>query len=227
MSKSLLFAFLQILLAFQIFAQSPVIRGYVKGLSADNKEESLPYANIHWLNTEIGVMADESGYFELKKTNDKFTKIVASFIGYKTDTILIKEGNLELEIILPRAVDLDEIVVSGKQDANFISTLNPLNVQVINSDGLQRLACCSLAESFETSATVDVGYTDAVTGAKQIQMLGLAGIYSQILTENQASIRILASTYGLNYVPGPWMNQLAFRKEHLLLYRDMKVLPDK
>jgi outer membrane receptor for ferrienterochelin and colicin len=122
-------------------------------------------------------------------------------------------GNSDfLEIVLDRSAELDELVVTGKQDARSLSVINPLNVEVISSDGLQRLACCSLAESFETSATVDVGYTDAVTGAKQIQMLGLAGIYSQILTENQPSIRILASTYGLNYVPGPWLKSISISK---------------
>lgn len=212
MSKSLLFVLLQILFVFQVFAQSPIIKGYVNGLSIDNNKESLSFANIHWLNTEIGVVADESGYFELEKTNDQFTRIIVSFIGYNSDTINVANNNEVIEVILTRAGDLDEIVISSKQDPHSISTINPLNVEVITSDGLQRLACCSLAESFETSATVDVGYTDAVTGAKQIKMLGLAGIYSQILTENQASIRILASTYGLNYVPGPWMKSISISK---------------
>ncbi len=153
-----------------------------------------------------------SGYFEIERTSDQFSEIVVSFVGYKSDTVAVKDDNEIIEIVLSKAGDLDEIIVSGKQDPHSISAVNPLNVEVITSDGLQRLACCSLAESFETSATVDVGYTDAVTGAKQIQMLGLAGIYSQILTENQPSIRILASTYGLNYVPGPWLKSISISK---------------
>ena len=224
MLKTSAIIFLQILIALQIFAEGPLVKGYVKGLNNDNKQESLPFANIHWLNTDIGVVADESGYFEIEKTSDQLTEIVVSFVGYQSDTVIVKDNNEIIEIILSQAGDLDEIVVSGKQDSRSLSAISALNVEVINTDGLQRLACCSLAESFETSATVDVGYTDAVTGAKQIQMLGLAGIYSQILTENQPSNRILASIYGLNYVPGPWLKSI---KELLLLFRVMKVLPAK
>ncbi|MCD4732380.1 MAG: TonB-dependent receptor, partial [Bacteroidales bacterium] len=203
---------LQVFFIFQVFAQNPLIKGYVQGVNNENKKEPLPYANIHWLDTDIGVVADSSGYFEIEQTTSQVREIVISFVGYKSDTLTIKDDKEIIEIILSIAGDLDEIVISSKQDARSISAINPLNIEVITSDGLQRLACCSLAESFETSATVDVGYTDAVTGAKQIQMLGLAGIYSQILTENQPSIRILAAPYGLNYVPGPWLKSISISK---------------
>ena len=206
------FLLLCVFFVFQVFAQNPVIKGYVKGLNDKNKKESLPYANIRWLNTDDGVVADESGYFELEKTTDNSSEIVVSFVGYKTDTIGIDNENSLVNIILSKAGNLEEVVISGEQDPRGISAINPLNVEVINTDGLQRLACCSLAESFETSASVDVGYTDAVSGAKQIQMLGLAGVYCQMLTENQPSIRLLASTYGLNYVPGPWLKSISISK---------------
>ncbi len=212
MLKKLVFTVFQVFLIFHVFAQGPVVKGYVKGLNSENKVETLPYANIHWLDTSIGVVADESGYFELEKTSDQVAKIIISFVGYKSDTVVVEANDDAIEIILSQAGNLDEIIVSGEQDPRSLSAITPLNIEVINSDGLQRLACCSLAESFETSATVDVGYTDAVTGAKQIQMLGLAGIYCQILTENQPSIRILASTYGLNYVPGPWLKSISISK---------------
>ena len=210
--KQLTFLFIFLFSVFQIFAQNPIIKGFVKGLDADNKTVSIPYASIQWLDTDYGIVADDTGYFEIEQRLSSFKNLVVSFVGYKTDTIPVEANNSSIEIVLKQSANLDEFVVSGEQDPNSISAINPLNVQVINSDGLQRLACCSLAESFETSATVDVGYTDAVTGAKQIQMLGLAGIYSQMLTENQPSIRLLASTYGLNYVPGPWLKSISISK---------------
>ncbi|MEZ5196575.1 MAG: carboxypeptidase-like regulatory domain-containing protein [Bacteroidales bacterium] len=152
-----------------------MIKGYVKGAISDNKNEFLPFANIHWLNTDIGVVADASGYFEIEKQNDSFRDLVVSFVGYKTDTVRVKPNINNLEIILNRSLDLDEVVVTGKQDPRSISVINPLNVEVISSDGLQRLACCSLAESFETTATVDVGYTDAVTEPNKYKCWALPG----------------------------------------------------
>ena len=74
------------------------------------------------------------------------------------------------------------------------------------------MVASSLSESFETNASVDVNYTDAATGAKQIQLLGLAGNYTQILTENIPAMYGLASAYGLNYIPGPWMESIQVSK---------------
>ncbi len=210
--KRLTFLLVFLFAIFQAHAQNPIIKGFVKGADADKKAEPLPFANIQWMDTDIGVMADNRGYFEIEKKHEDLKGIVVSYIGYKTDTIKVNAGTDMIEIVLQMDNSLEEYIILEKQDPNSISAINPLNVQVINSDGLQRLACCSLAESFETSATVDVGYTDAVTGAKQIQMLGLAGVYSQMLTENQPSIRLLASTYGLNYVPGPWLKSISISK---------------
>ena len=87
-----------------------------------------------------------------------------------------------------------------------------LQVQKISSKELQKAACCNLSESFETNATVDVSFTDAVSGAKQIKMLGLDGIYTQITQENIPLIRGLSSAYGLTYVPGTWIESIQIIK---------------
>ncbi|MDL2223611.1 TonB-dependent receptor, partial [Bacteroidales bacterium OttesenSCG-928-M11] len=77
---------------------------------------------------------------------------------------------------------------------------------------LSRAACCSLSESFETNPSVDVSYSDAVTGAKQIQLLGLSGTYVQMLTENYPNLRGIAAIYGMDYIPGPWMHSIQVSK---------------
>ncbi|WP_233207777.1 TonB-dependent siderophore receptor [Siphonobacter sp. BAB-5405] len=77
---------------------------------------------------------------------------------------------------------------------------------------MAKAACCNLSESFETNASVSVNYGDAVTGAKQIQLLGLAGNYVQINTENIPNIRGLNTTFGLNYTPGTWISSIDVSK---------------
>lgn len=77
---------------------------------------------------------------------------------------------------------------------------------------LSRAACCNLGESFVTNPSVDVSYSDAATGAKQIKLLGLSGTYVQMLTENIPNYRGAASPYGLGYVPGPWMQSIQVSK---------------
>lgn len=87
-----------------------------------------------------------------------------------------------------------------------------MNEEIITSDELCRAACCNLGESFVTNPSVDVSYSDAATGAKQIKLLGLSGTYVQMLTENIPNYRGAASPYGLGYVPGPWMHSIQVSK---------------
>jgi Outer membrane receptor for ferrienterochelin and colicins len=110
------------------------------------------------------------------------------------------------------SVALEEVLVRPKTlgTVNFRTTA--LQTQKITEFELTRAACCSLAESFETNPSVDVSYSDAVTGAKQIRLLGLDGEYVQLLTENFPNFRGLATPYGLDYVPGPWMESIYVSK---------------
>ena len=188
----------------------------LKGKVIENKDTEntigIPFANVFWYGTTIGVTTDESGSFEINKTNIN-QNLVVTCMGYISDTISVEDDQLEITIILqPTAHYLDEVIVNGKRDPLSINTASTKNSQHISSDGIQQLACCSLADCFENNAAVDVGYSDAVTGAKQIQMLGLAGKYSQILVENQPFIRLLSTMYGLNYVPGPWLRGISISK---------------
>lgn len=107
---------------------------------------------------------------------------------------------------------LEAAVFVRRQAANFISKTNPVRTEVISAAGLCKMACCNLAESFENSASVTVGYSDAVTGARQIRLLGLSGVYTQMLDENRPVMRGLPSPFGLSYVPGQWLESIQIAK---------------
>lgn len=111
-----------------------------------------------------------------------------------------------------RRDSLDAAVLSGRRQGNYISRLKPLKVEVISSDGLQKMACCNVAESFENSASVTVGYSDAVTGARQIRLLGLSGVYTQMLDESRPVMRGIAAPFGLTYMPGQWLESIQIAK---------------
>ncbi len=87
-----------------------------------------------------------------------------------------------------------------------------MNGILINREELFKAACCNLGESFTTNPSVDVNYSDAATGAKQIRLLGLSGTYVQMLTENLPNFRGAAAPYSLDYVPGPWMYSIQVSK---------------
>lgn len=107
---------------------------------------------------------------------------------------------------------LQQAVFTSRGNGNFLSKGKDIRTEVITAAGLCKMACCNLAESFENSASVTVGYADAVTGARQIRLLGQNGIYTQMLDENRPTMRGLAAPFGLNYVPGQWLERFLLLK---------------
>jgi hypothetical protein len=111
-----------------------------------------------------------------------------------------------------RVHNLDEVTVSSSRSGTVLSSISPFKTETITTTGLKKMACCNLSESFENSASATVGFTDAVSGAKQIQLLGLSGIYTQTLAENIPTLRGLSSTYGLSYIPAAWLESIQISK---------------
>ena len=102
-----------------------------------------------------------------------------------------------------------QVVARGKAVRH---NAGPVGGFTITRTELFRAACCNLGESFTTNPSVDVNYSDAATGARQIRLLGLSGSYVQMLSENVPDLRGLAAPYALGYVPGPWMQSIQVSK---------------
>lgn len=179
--------------------------------AADKEETGLAGASVIWAGTVTGTSTNAAGYFKLKRSKES-DKLVISFIGYRSDTITVGKDDKYIKTSLQQGNELSEVHVFGRAPGAHIIKTDPVLTVNITGTELRKAACCNLSESFETSASVDVNYTDAATGAKQIQLLGLAGNYTQILNENVPSMYGLASAYGLNYIPGPWMESIQVAK---------------
>lgn len=106
--------------------------------------------------------------------------------------------------------ELEEVTVSTRATTRRVT--GAVNGTLITQQELFKAACCNLGESFTTNPSVDVNYSDAATGAKQIKLLGLSGTYVQMLTENLPNFRIAAAPYSLGYVPGPWIKSIQVSK---------------
>lgn len=183
----------------------------VKGQVLDEKKEPVIGANVFWEGTQEGTTTDLDGHFELaKKVNQD--NLVVSFIGFSTVVIPVEDDNNPLSIVMKDDIELDEIVVTERKIGTISSRTSIMQTQRITFDEICRAACCNLAESFETNPSVDVSYSDAATGARQIKLLGLSGTYVQMLTENYPNFRGAASLYGLDYVPGAWMESIQVSK---------------
>lgn len=184
---------------------------WVKGHVLDEHSEPVIGANIYWEGTQQGTTSDANGFFELMQKNGN-KNLVVSYIGYTTSIIPVTNASKPLKVVLVGEVALQEVVISERKMGTIASRTSVLQTQKITYDEICRAACCNLAESFETNPSVDVSYSDAATGARQIKLLGLAGTYVQMLTENYPNFRGAASLYGLDYVPGAWMESIQVSK---------------
>jgi outer membrane receptor for ferrienterochelin and colicins len=157
------------------------IGGYVYGLEIEKSTVKTPLigASLQWLGTNEATVTDADAYFKIQKKPDH-NYLIIKMLGYKTDTVKIAPTSAELTLNLIE----DSAVLSAVEvtTGNFkIDKLNPISNEIIGLKDLKKAACCNLSESFETNASVSVSYADAITGAKQIQLLGLNGQYIQIL----------------------------------------------
>ena len=203
--RKIIFTLFTALCAVTVTAQD------ITGRVADAAGNPLPGASVYWAETNVGEAADMNGNFRIHRVKG-YDKLVGSFLGYTNDTISVDKATSEVMFNLIEGVAVESVVVEGTMRGNYISHEGILKNENISFAGLCKMACCNLAESFENSASVTVGYSDAISGARQIKMLGLAGTYTQILDENRAIMRGLSAPYGLGYTPGMWLNSIQVSK---------------
>lgn len=182
------------------------ISGHVYGADGNG----IPGAGVYWAGTTAGTVTDSAGHFSLLRTDSAWQRLVASFVGYVSDTLdATSEG---LDFRLRQVHELNTVVVDETRSTTTVSTTSSQLVEVLTTREFRKAACCNLSESFETNASVDVSFSDAVTGAKHITLLGLDGKYVQLSTELLPSIRGAAAPYGLTYIPGTWMESIQIAK---------------
>ena len=200
--------FLSILFLAALPAAGQTLRGSVFYKNPNGKTEPLPFAQVYHMERQKLIETDANGQFTLKL--DARATLIATYVGYTRDTVVVEPGMAEAVFYLSGENDLDESKVTAQQST--LPKLKSVKTEVITSAGLCKMACCALAESFENSASVTVGYSDAVTGARQIKLLGLSGTYTQMLDENRPVMRGIASPFGLSFVPGQWLESIQIAK---------------
>jgi outer membrane receptor for ferrienterochelin and colicins len=209
--KKTIFFFLIICFVTKVAAQEQTVSGFVYEIDGHHHKVPLEGVNLYWSGTVTGTTTDKEGKFSLRKIQGN-TFLVISYVGYAQDTIPVRGKMNSLDIQLSQARSLQEVSVVYRERSTTLNTLDPINVHTMTEKELFKAACCNLSESFETNPSVDVSFTDAITGSKQIEMLGLSGIYTQLTIENMPMIRGLATIEGLTYIPGTWMNSIQVTK---------------
>lgn len=173
--------------------------------------EAVPGAFVRWSDERSGVFTSDSGSFSLDFAPGK-QDIVVSYVSFETDTIRVVDPNRPLDIVLKKANELGAAVVIGRRINYGLSRLSPRTTVLLSEREFQKAACCNLSESFENAPAIDVSFSDAVTGTKQIKMLGLDGFYTLIGREYMPAVRTLNSYYGLSLIPAAWVDGIQITK---------------
>ncbi|MCS7003933.1 MAG: TonB-dependent receptor [Cytophagales bacterium] len=190
-------------------------QNYIKGIVLEETSNGnfLPIvgASVYWLGTTQGTVTDTNGIFQIP-FSVLSRHLVVSFVGYVSDTIAVFNPGMMRVILKTQKSELKEIDIMAEYSATFQEYLNPILVKHMTEKELFKAACCNLSESFETNPSVDVAYSDAVSGTKQIELLGLAGAYTQITAENMPFLRGIATYFGLSFIPGAWIESIQLSK---------------
>lgn len=188
-----------------------IISGIVVEKNEKDSTNAIPGVIIKAINNNELATTNIDGQFVLYLRQLPDTLQFTS-LGFDTQYVYVNQELNQLVVQIQSGSTLNEVVVVGKNNGHYMDLMRTINVEQIGSSDLRKAACCNLSESFETNASVDVNLTDAVSGAKKIQMLGLDGIYTQIQWENIPLVRGLSTSYGLNFTPGTWINSIQITK---------------
>lgn len=206
MRKLILFCLL--ISSLPLHAQT--LKGKLFGQSGDNKE-IIPGGMVRFIGTDVAALANENGVFEITLEGIEDRRIIASNIGFVTDTIVVGEKTYLSIVLRKDAKELGEVTIRDRSGA-YISSLNVNQTEVINQRELTKAACCDLAGCFGTQASVQPQTTNVVTNAQELRILGLSGVYNQVLFDGFPMIQGLSYTYGISTYPGTVVDNIYVSK---------------
>ena len=195
-----------ILLSVPLYVQAQTL----KGLVLNSDYEPLVGVSVFWLESKVGTITDSTGYFEIQKDwNSEL--LVAEYVGFGSDTLLI-EKQTRVSFTLQSINELASITVSGERSGVIISNEQTIKTERITEVELTKAACCDLAGCFETQTTVQPQVTNVITNSKELRIMGLSGVYNQVLIDGLPMIQGLTYTYGISTIPGTLVENIYVSK---------------
>ena len=205
-----LFLLFNLISATTLVAQT-TINGQVL-VQENNETYPLEGVAIFWLDTQEGTVSNAEGAFTLDRVPNT-DQLVLKYLGFKTDTLTVSSDKKIFHFMKEDLGErLNEVELTQRRKAMQKSYFEAQNLIKVNSEELLKAACCNLSESFETNPSIDVNFSDALTGTKQIKMLGLSSPYLLITEENIPFVRGASQIYGLTYTPGTWIESIQITK---------------
>lgn len=184
---------------------------WIRGVVTNEEDIILPGAQVWVLGEEQkAVFADKFGDYQLPWPGRPCT-LITRFVGYRPDTLELAQPGYRHIQLAPEAA-LETVTVQGRREGQYLSTLTPVKTEVVTAAELQKGACCDLAGCFNTNGTVQAATTNVVTNAKELRILGLGGVYNQVLFDGFPLAMATSYTYGMSTLPGPFVEAINISK---------------
>ncbi len=201
----------RLLLIFGLLIPCCIEAQKITGKVTNTKNEPLVGATVQFVKERASVRTGPTGTFEIETVGTTIKKLVASYAGYIPDTIDVTDRT-EVNFQLQESKMLSEVTIQAQRDGVVISDKNPIKTEQITQTELRKAACCDLAGCFETQITVQPQTTNVITNSKELRILGLSGVYNQILVDGFPLIQGLTYTYGISSIPGPLVDNIYVAK---------------
>ena len=187
------------------------LTGTVSYINDNNKPVNLEGVSIYWLDSSVGVVSDQNGFYSIP-FEKSINKLVFKILGFQDDIVVINGEKQYDHIMTEDLAELDEVILSKRKNTIQKSYFKTQNIVNVSSDELLKAACCNVSESFETNPSIDVSFSNAITGVKQVKMLGLESPYLLITEENIPMVRGASQVFGLSFIPGSWVESMQITK---------------
>ena len=200
-----------LLFSFYIFSGQEMVKGKVYIPLNDGNYQGVGGVNIFWKSTSIGVVSDDDGSYSIPISTET-KELVFKILGYKEDIVEIIDSLNYDHFLTEQSDELDEVILLKRKNTIQKSYFKTMNIVSVSSDELLKAACCNVSESFETNPSIDVSFSNAITGVKEVKMLGLESPYLLITEENIPMVRGASQVFGLSFIPGSWVESMQVTK---------------
>lgn len=192
-------------------AESGILHGTVAE-QVSGTSKPLVSATVQWIGKPSqGVLSDKRGAFSLSRQGITDQRIVVRYVGYAPDTLAVA-GLDSIAVVFSEPLSAGDVVVKGSTEGSEILT-STIRTHEITETAIEKDACCDLSGCFNTSAAVEPNVTDFVTDKRELQVLGMSGVYNQVLIDGMPMLMTgLNSGYGLNLIPGPFIKRISVVK---------------
>lgn len=182
----------------------------VTGEVVTEDREKIFGATVYWLESQKFTTTNENGSFSIEKTEGD-QKLIVRALGFASDTIDVG-SQTKLYLHMVASGPEDEIVIEERRKGTMFLHNSTFQTEQLTDVELKKAACCDLAGCFNTTASVESNTTDVVTNAKELRVLGLSGVYNQVLLEGLPFLQGASYTYGVSSIPGPLIRNIFISK---------------